>query len=206
MATAQDLMPRETKDKPGVESALIRELAGVLNDTGLSEIEFERDGLRLRVARQVLAAASPQPVALHTAAPVPATPRVPLEAAIHPGTVKSPMVGTVYRSAAPGSAPFVTADTRSTGGGVEPGTRYSFVAVRTTAECEVTCGEIQTRRFGKFGSCVATSAPFDANSRRSDLTTQRATKWRHLPEIKAHSSQDGVEPNKIRCARIPARS
>ena len=111
MATAQDLMPRETKDKPGVESALIRELADVLNDTGLSEIEFERDGLRLRVARQVLAAASPQPVALHTAAPVPATPRVPLEAAIHPGTVKSPMVGTVYRSAAPGSAPFVDVGT-----------------------------------------------------------------------------------------------
>lgn len=45
-------MAKETKERDGVEKALIRELAELLNETGLSEIEIARDGLKIRVARQ----------------------------------------------------------------------------------------------------------------------------------------------------------
>ena len=105
-------MAKDSKDKPGAESALIRELADVLNDTGLSEIEMEREGLRLRVARQITMAAVAQAAmpALHAAAAPVAL--KPAEVANHPGTVKSPMVGTAYRAAEPGAAAFVEVGTR----------------------------------------------------------------------------------------------
>jgi acetyl-CoA carboxylase biotin carboxyl carrier protein len=92
------------------ELDLIRSLAGILNDTGLSEIELGRKGTRLRVARNVTVAASVHAPALHHA---PAAVALAAPAATkvaetdHPGTVKSPMVGTVYMSSAPGVAPFV---------------------------------------------------------------------------------------------------
>ncbi len=106
---------KDIKDKPSAESALIRELAELLNDTGLSEIEIEREGLRVRVARQLTVAAVAAPAGQALAAPhaagaptaKPATP-----AANHPGTVTSPMVGTAYRSAEPGAAPFIEVGTR----------------------------------------------------------------------------------------------
>ena len=50
-------MAKDTKGKGGVEQGLIRELAGLLEETGLSEIEIEREGMRVRVARQVSVAA-----------------------------------------------------------------------------------------------------------------------------------------------------
>jgi acetyl-CoA carboxylase biotin carboxyl carrier protein len=103
------------KDKPSAESALIRELADLLNETGLSEIEIEREGLRLRVGRQItVAAVAP---AMHAGPAVSAAHAAPVvlkaaDAASHPGTVKSPMVGTAYRSAEPGAAAFVEVGTR----------------------------------------------------------------------------------------------
>jgi acetyl-CoA carboxylase biotin carboxyl carrier protein len=100
------------KDKPSAESALIRELADLLNETGLSEIEIEREGLRLRVGRQLtVAAVAP---AMHAAPAAHAAPVAlkAADAASHPGTVKSPMVGTAYRSAEPGAAAFVDVGTR----------------------------------------------------------------------------------------------
>ena len=110
-------MAKDTKDKPSAEGMLIRELAELLNETGLSEIEMERQGLRLRVARQLtMAVAAPAAVAaahappgMHLAGDV--APK-PADAASNPGTVKSPMVGTAYRAAEPGSAPFVEVGTR----------------------------------------------------------------------------------------------
>jgi acetyl-CoA carboxylase biotin carboxyl carrier protein len=112
-------MAKESKDKSGAETALIRELAAVLNETGLSEIEIEREGLRLRVARQVsvtaLATAAPVAQALTSptsGAPAAAGAAKAADVANHPGTVKSPMVGTAYRAAEPGSAPFVEVGTR----------------------------------------------------------------------------------------------
>jgi acetyl-CoA carboxylase biotin carboxyl carrier protein len=108
--------PKDPKDKAGPEQALIRDLAEILNDTGLTEIEVEREGLWVRVARQVTQAApvhAHAPVVAHVAAPVAAAVTTPLQdAATNPGTVKSPMVGTTYTAPEPGAAPFVEVGSR----------------------------------------------------------------------------------------------
>jgi acetyl-CoA carboxylase biotin carboxyl carrier protein len=110
-------MAKDTKDKSSAESGLIRELAELLNETGLSEIEIEREGLRLRVARQLTISAMAAPMTTaHAASAHPAAatlagkPAAP--PANHPGTVTSPMVGTAYRAAEPGAAAFVDVGTR----------------------------------------------------------------------------------------------
>ena len=93
------------------EGQLIRELADLLNDTGLSEIEIEKSGLKIRVAKTVAvsaAAAAPVYAAAPTAAAVAAAaPSASAsDPAKHPGAVKSPMVGTAYRSPEPTAATF----------------------------------------------------------------------------------------------------
>jgi acetyl-CoA carboxylase biotin carboxyl carrier protein len=95
------------------EQELIRELAKLLDETGLSEIEVEREGMRVRVARQavthlVAGGAAPHVPAIPAVAPAPAM--IPVDAvdpAKHPGAVTSPMVGTAYRAAEPTAKPFV---------------------------------------------------------------------------------------------------
>jgi acetyl-CoA carboxylase biotin carboxyl carrier protein len=97
-----------------IDTRLVRRLAGILNDTGLSEIEVERGDLKIRVSRTLVAA----PVAVQAmppmAAPAPAaTPAAaaPPEAVgetLPPGElIKSPMVGTVYLAPQPGANPFI---------------------------------------------------------------------------------------------------
>ena len=118
-------MAKDPKDKDGFERALIRDLAQLLNEAGLSEIEIERDGLKLRIARQVTIAAA-APVAAHApAAPLRPAPTAgaletassaAAELASHPGCVRSPMVGTAYRSPEPGAPAFVEIGTRVTQG------------------------------------------------------------------------------------------
>jgi acetyl-CoA carboxylase biotin carboxyl carrier protein len=99
------------KDKPAVDHDLIRELAQLLDETGLTEIEFERDGQRVRVARQAEAiAVAPARTAAPTDGPVPVV--APLDPAKHPGVVTSPMVGTAYVGAEPGARPFVEVGSR----------------------------------------------------------------------------------------------
>jgi acetyl-CoA carboxylase biotin carboxyl carrier protein len=96
--------------KPIVDQALIRELAALLNETGLTEIEVDRDGTRIRVARGVAQAIVHAPVAAATApaaAPAKAEPAAAVDPASHAGTVKSPMVGTAFRSPEPGAKAFV---------------------------------------------------------------------------------------------------
>ena len=92
-----------------VDIKLVRQLAELLNETGLTEIEVEDDDRKIRVARTLQAAsvavAAPAPVA--AAAPV-AAPVAPTAPADHPGALKSPMVGTVYLAASPEAAPFVS--------------------------------------------------------------------------------------------------
>ena len=98
-----------------IDARLVRRLATILNDTGLTEIEVERGELRIRVARQLTAAAPAQIAVAPAAAPVaaPAAPAAPAAAAPpapaeHKGdAVKSPMVGTVYLQPQPGSPAFV---------------------------------------------------------------------------------------------------
>jgi len=86
---------------------LIRELAKLLEETGLSELEVEQEGTRIRVARGGRAAASAVPAPVVHAPPAMSVVAPPAEAGKHPGAVTSPMVGTAYRGAAPGAAPFV---------------------------------------------------------------------------------------------------
>ena len=94
------------------EQDLIRELAKLLDETGLGEIEVEREGVRVRVARQsvtnVVAGGAPHVPAIPAVAPAPATiPLDDVDPAKHPGVVTSPMVGTAYRAAEPTAKPFV---------------------------------------------------------------------------------------------------
>jgi len=101
-----------SKDKLSIDTALIRELAGLLDETGLTEIEVEQSGFRVRVSRAgsgvsvqlppaaAVATASPGPSAAPPASQGP-------DPARHPGVLKSPMVGTAYRSPAPDASPFV---------------------------------------------------------------------------------------------------
>jgi len=96
--------------KPSAEAydEVVRSLAQLLDETGVTEIEVERGGLRVRVARSMSAHV---PVAASIAAPEPLrTSPVPVNAvdlAKHPGVVTSPMVGTAYRAPEPGAKAFV---------------------------------------------------------------------------------------------------
>ncbi|MGL4556118.1 MAG: acetyl-CoA carboxylase biotin carboxyl carrier protein, partial [Afipia sp.] len=102
--------PSAPKEKPADERELIRELAMLLDETNLTEIEIERAGLRLRVARNISIAApvsyQSAPAAAPVAAPVAAA-AAPADISKHPGAVPSPMVGTAYRASEPGAKPFI---------------------------------------------------------------------------------------------------
>jgi len=89
---------------PIVDRDLIRELTKLLDETGLTEIEIEQDGQRVRVARN---AAAPVPAAPRAAGPSSQPVAAPLDPAKHPGVVISPMVGTAYASPEPGAKPFI---------------------------------------------------------------------------------------------------
>jgi acetyl-CoA carboxylase biotin carboxyl carrier protein len=91
------------------DSALIRELALLLDETSLTEIEIERAGLRVRVARNIsIAASMPSNFqAAPASAPAIAAPVDVADITKHPGLVPSPMVGTVYWASEPGTKPFV---------------------------------------------------------------------------------------------------
>ena len=98
-----------------IDEEAIRELTALLDELGLSEIEVEQDGQRLRVARHG-AGAAVLPAA-QAAVPIDASSTVAIagpsvvagmiDAAAHPGLVPSPMVGTAYRASEPGAKPFV---------------------------------------------------------------------------------------------------
>ena len=89
------------------DSALIRELALLLDETSLTEIEIERSGLRVRVARNVTISA-PMPANVQAAAPAAAVAAPAAgDVAKHPGAVPSPMVGTAYWASEPGARPFI---------------------------------------------------------------------------------------------------
>src|ERR1700677_747949 len=99
------------------DSALIRELALLLDETSVTEIEIERAGLRVRVARNISIAAS-MPANLHPAsAAAAAAPSLDTaDVAKHPGVVPSPMVGTAYWASEPGAKPFIEVGSKVTVG------------------------------------------------------------------------------------------
>lgn len=95
------------KKVAAIDAASIRELADLLTETGLTEIEIEHEGRRLRVVRQAAQFVA-QPVAAAAAAPSTVLEAPTARRETHPaGTVTSPMVGTVYVAPEPGKPPFV---------------------------------------------------------------------------------------------------
>lgn len=108
--TAKDEGPKTGS----AESQMIRELAELLNDTGLTEIEIEKSGLKIRVAKKISITAAPFQAYAAAASAAPAEPaaaeakQTPSsnDPSKHPGAVKSPMVGTAYRSPEPGAPVF----------------------------------------------------------------------------------------------------
>jgi len=140
-------MARQPDDKTAAritsdDSALIRELALLLDETSLTEIEIERAGLRVRVARNISIAAS-MPADYQSAAPAPAAASAPADVADvadvakHPGVVPSPMVGTAYWASEPGAKPFV-----------EVGTKVSVGQTLLIIEAMKTMNQIPSPRAG----------------------------------------------------------
>lgn len=110
-----------------IDRTAIRELAEILNDTDLTEIEVEEKDLKIRVAREVYQTTVSAPAAAPMAAPVATAPAVAAApeaandapAAIdasHPGAVTSPMVGTAYMAPEPGAAPFISVGSKVNAG------------------------------------------------------------------------------------------
>jgi len=106
------------KDATGsIDPKLVRKLADILTDTGLTEIEVEQGGLKIRVAREIAVAAAPAhyvaapaPIAAAPVHPAPPAAPAPAPVAAEPERgeqIKSPMVGTVYLQPQPGAAPFI---------------------------------------------------------------------------------------------------
>ena len=103
------------EQKPAIDHEMIRELAKLLEETGLTEIEFERNGERVRVARQVQAVTIAAPGRAVGSALVDApigSDGGAVDPTKHPGAVNSPMVGTAYLGAEPGARPFVEVGAR----------------------------------------------------------------------------------------------
>lgn len=98
--------PHGPRQSPTVDHELIRELARLLEETGLTEIAIRQDGVSVRVARKPSAAARTRQAELPAATPG-VLPAPPIDPAQHPGLVASPMVGTAYRGPEPGARPFV---------------------------------------------------------------------------------------------------
>jgi acetyl-CoA carboxylase biotin carboxyl carrier protein len=111
-----------SRTKSGIDPEIIKELAQLLTETDLSEIEVQQADLRIRVARQLsvtatvpLAAApvvAPRGPATLVVAEQPGAAATALDLASHPGVLKSPMVGTAYLGPAPGAKPFVEIGTK----------------------------------------------------------------------------------------------
>jgi acetyl-CoA carboxylase biotin carboxyl carrier protein len=111
MSAAKTAKPVAKVPPRSVELTLIDNLADILNSTGLTEIELEQKGMRVRVSRSVVvqhqaaaAPAMPSNSTTATAAPLTKTEAVKDQA----NGVKSPMVGTAYLASGPDSPPFVT--------------------------------------------------------------------------------------------------
>ena len=144
----------------GIDTALVREIAGLLSETDISEIEVEKGDLRIRVARESRFAPV-APVAATVATPAPAATVAvaaaaqPAEPAEHPGVVKSPMVGTAYRRPSPEAKPFV-----EIGSVVKAGDRIMLVeAMKTFNEIAATHGGTVTAIFVDDGQPVEYGQP-----------------------------------------------
>ncbi len=129
-----------------IDTTLVRQLADILKDTELTEIEVERGGLKIKVKRELTLAAAPAPYAAPPAAqPAPAAAPPPASMPSDPATivarageeVKSPMVGTAYLQASPEAPPFV-----------QPGDKVKKGQTLLIVEAMKTMNPIQSPRDG----------------------------------------------------------
>ena len=142
-------MPEAKTKSLDLEAGWIRELANILSETGLTEVEIEKNDIRLRVSRQggtVSAAAIP---AAQVLADIPAQSADPATPAPvdHPGTVRSPIVGTAYLSPSPGAPTFV-----GVGDTVKEGQTVMII------EAMKTMNPITATKSGKVQSILVTDA------------------------------------------------
>jgi acetyl-CoA carboxylase biotin carboxyl carrier protein len=103
----RSMTAKDQGETSGDEQRLIRQLAELLNETGLSEIEIEKSGLKVRVARTLNVQSTFAAAPAAAGAPAAVAPAGKADPAKHPGVVKSPMVGTAYRSPEPGAPTFM---------------------------------------------------------------------------------------------------
>ena len=136
--------------KQGIDQALIRDLANILNETDLTEIEVEQDDLRIRVSRagtpQYVQAPIAAPVAAASAPAVAAAP-APADARSNKNAVTAPMVGTAYLSPAPGARAFV-----EVGASVKEGQTILII------EAMKTMNQIPAPRSGKVTEILVSDA------------------------------------------------
>ena len=135
----------------GIDKGLISDLANILNETDLTEIEVEQDDLRIRVSRasamqyvQAQAPVAAAPAAVPTSAPAPAAAPAPRDNA---NAVTAPMVGTIYLSPAPGARAFV-----EVGATVKEGQTLLII------EAMKTMNQIPAPRSGKITEILVTDA------------------------------------------------
>jgi acetyl-CoA carboxylase biotin carboxyl carrier protein len=93
--------------KHQVDADLVRKLAALLDETGLTELEYATNALRVRVAKNHAGVAAPAPLPAIASPPPGAAVAAAPTTAEHPGAVSSPMVGTAYCAPEPGASPFV---------------------------------------------------------------------------------------------------
>jgi acetyl-CoA carboxylase biotin carboxyl carrier protein len=153
------------KDIP-FDTELVRELAKLIADTGLTEIEVEKGDLRIRVARTAAiavtvpaAAPAPSPASAGSAPPAAATAGPTRDAvtpaANHPGTVPSPMVGTAYRKASPEAKNFIEIGSR-----VEAGDKLLLIeAMKTFNDITAPRAGVVTAIFVEDGTPVEYGEP-----------------------------------------------
>lgn len=146
--------PGRTPKAKSIDSDAVRQLADLLDETGLTEIEYEEGSVRIRVARDHgsagAVAAPPQQAAAPASAAAPAEeaaePAAP-DPASHPGAVTSPMVGTVYLAPEPGAPNFVVV-----GDAVSEGQTLMLV------EAMKTFNEIKAPRAGNVAQILVENA------------------------------------------------
>lgn len=133
--------------KFNIDNDAIRQLAELLDDTNLTEIEVAAGDNRIRVARQgtMVAAAPAAPAAAPAQAAAAPAAAAPADAGAHPGAVKSPMVGVVYFAPEPGAAPFI-----SVGSSVSEGQTLMLI------EAMKTFNPIRAPKSGKVTQIIAT--------------------------------------------------
>jgi acetyl-CoA carboxylase biotin carboxyl carrier protein len=144
-----------SEKKAGIDKGLIRDLANILNDTDLTEIEVEQDDLRIRVSRaapaqyvQAPIASAPAFSAAPAASAAPVVSAAPAAAAQdNKNAVPAPMVGTAYLSPAPGARPFI-----EVGASVKEGQTLLII------EAMKTMNQIPAPRSGKITEILVTDA------------------------------------------------